>query len=181
MDPSLRAALPSENAKGKQRLYEESDSENKGESIVLRQQEEEEEEEEGEEPSELELKSSLACLIITSLRFFDCAPSEIFHVLQSYDMGETISDVADCISDGNLPNYQSFHFLDNERFTHSSSGVAFTVDFDNQMPMRSVLSHDSVPSLTPREVVSATTSDGQIIITTVADGEVRCCSRDRMG
>lgn len=46
MDPSLRAALPSENAKGKQRLYEESDSENKGESIVLRQQEEEEEEEE---------------------------------------------------------------------------------------------------------------------------------------
>lgn len=127
------------------------------------------------------MNASLRWWIITSLRFFDCEPSEILRVLQSYDMSGTISDIARYINDRQIPNYQSFPPFEDGPFTHDFSGVACTVDFANQMPMRFVLSHYSVSPLTPREIVNATTSDGQIITTTVNDGEVQCCSRDHMG
>ena len=130
------------------------------------------------EDEELTFKSSLALWIILSLRFFDCEPSEIFRVLQSYEMGGTVSEVARYISDNKLPNYHSFELEDEDSpFMHVFAGITCKVDFANQMPVRSVLSHHYVPALTPREIVGATTLDGQIIITTVKDGEVRCYSQ----
>lgn len=155
--------------RGKKRSNEQSDPENeRGKS--LRQ----------EEPSELKFTSSLAWWIIASLRFFDCPPSEIFRVLQSYDMDGTIFEIARYINDLQLPNYQSFPPFENGPSTHDFSGIACTVDFANRMPVRSVLSYYSISPLTPTEIVNATTSDGQMIITTVKDGEAQCCSRDYM-
>ena len=134
------------------------------------------------EEEESTFKSSLAWCIILSLRFFNCEPSEIFRVLQSYEMGGTVSEVALYISDDELPNYHSFEFEDGVFELDFAGKLNFAeitckVEFANQMPVRSVLSHDGVANLTPREIVGATTLDGQTIITTVKDGEVRCCSQ----
>ena len=125
------------------------------------------------EDEELTFKSSTAWWIILSLQFFDCEPSEIFRVLQSYEMGGTISEVARIISDDNLPNYRAFAPEDGP-FMHVFAGIIRKVDFVNHKPVRSLLKHTYIPALTPKEIVGATTSDGQIIITMVKDGEILC-------
>ena len=129
------------------------------------------------EEEELTFKSSIARWIIVSLRLFNCEPSEIFRVLQSYEMSGTVSEVALCISDDELPNYHIFEPEEDGIFQLDFAGITCKVEFANQMPVRSILSHDGVSNLTPREIVGATTLDGQTIITTVKDGEVRCYSQ----
>ena len=130
------------------------------------------------EEEESTFKSSLAWWIILSLRFFDCEPSEIFRVLQSYEMGGTVSEVARYISNAELPNYRSFEPGDRPfKAILVIAGITCKVEFANQMPVRSTLSHGCVSDLTPKEIVGATTLDGQTIITTVKDGEVRCNSQ----
>lgn len=172
MNASLRAASPSENKQGKKRLNEESDSESEREEN-LRQ-------EEKQDSRNSKFESPLVWWIITSLRFFDCAPSEIFRVLQSYNLSGTISHVARHINDNQLPNYQSFPPSSCGAFLLPSLGFTGTVYFANQRPVRSFLLHSSVKALTPKQIVNATTSDGQIIVITIRDSEIHCCSQDLM-
>lgn len=167
MNASLGAAsLPGDN-KGRKRLNEDSDSENEREEKRLKQ-------EGKEDPWSSKLESPLVWWIITSLRFFDCAPSEIFRVLQSYDLGGTISDVDRHIDDNQLPNYRSLPSFIDGPIVLPSLGFTGRVIFADQMPVRSVLVDPSIMALNPREIVNATTSDGQIVVMTIKDNEVQC-------
>lgn len=165
MNASLGAASLSGNNKGRKRLNEVSDSENEREKKRLKQ-------EGKKDPWSSNSRAPLVWWIITSLWFFDCAPSEIFRVLQSYDLGGTISDVERHIDDNQLPNYRSLPSIDGA-IELPSLGIIGTVYFADQMPVRSVLVHPYIMALTPREIVNATTSDGQIVVMTIRDSEVQ--------
>lgn len=140
-----------------------------------------------------------AQLIMVGLRYLDCDIESIFSVLESYDQGGTVLDVARYIEAQNiLPYHEIFprgvavgdpqkepSLLDrtpNHQRTYNTGtrDTTFVVDYARELPVKFVAKSRYIRTLFPREIVSVGTSDGQKIITIVVDGQVRCCSWDEV-
>ena len=121
-------------------------------------------------------KSPIACLMIDCLQFLGCEVEDIFRVLESYDMGGTISDVACYIEEEEFSQHHEFDAHLESQMTFGTEGMT-KVDFDEGKPVRLVVSAGWIPPLSPKETVSIR-AGAQEIITKFVGGEFRCCSWD---
>lgn len=128
-------------------------------------------------------KSPTACLIIFSLQFLGCDIESIFSVLESYNQGGTIFDVARYIKALNLLQHHEISPSppDGQKtYKHDSLpwGTTIVIDYARGWPVRFVAKSKCIRSMVPREIVGVSMSDGRKITTIVATGQVhiRCCS-----
>lgn len=121
------------------------------------------------------LRSSTACFMIICLHFLGCKTESIFRVLESYDLGYTIMDVARYIKDEDL--FQHSNILDPPHdYSNTCSRnpkITLTVEFAQARPIELKVSASCIPSLSPRNIVNAVTSDGQQVVTVMTKGQLR--------
>lgn len=113
----------------------------------------------------------MAYLMIFYLHYLGCDVGNINSVLESYDMGGTIDDVARYIQQYQLFRYNDFTtYEDGRQFTTGSFGSQCMTDFAQGRPYQIQVVGTSFSTLTPRTSVTAVTSEGLKIITIVRDG-----------
>lgn len=148
----------------------------------------------------MKFNTATAELIILGLQYLGCDIESIFSVLESYDQGGTVFDVARYIEAQNLIRYHEIMLRgvavrdpqeepslldpippDYRRTSFTvRRGTAIAVYYARGLPIKFEADARYIRTLFPREIVSVGTSDGQKIITIVVDGQVRCCSWDEV-
>lgn len=122
----------------------------------------------------------IAGLMIHCLRYLGCYWESIFRVLESYDMGGTVFDVARYIEERKLGPYKAVTRPDGQLTNTLPGGAVFTRDFVEQMPVRFVVTADWIPDLSPRKMVGALTPDGRKFMMIVKRGQLQCCPWDEV-
>ena len=118
--------------------------------------------------------SPIACHIIFGLQFMGADIESIFRVLQAYDLGGSIFDVAVYIKEMELIQHHEYPTPRDGRKMHTEpSGTNFMIDYSGGWPVRMVVNAPWIKTQCPRCFVSATGADErQEIITIVLDGQV---------
>lgn len=125
--------------------------------------------------AEANLRCPIADLIISGLQYLGCDIESIFRVLQSYEMGGTILDVARSIEEGHIRQYHGFIIPpDGRRIRHRSWGGTITIDFAKGKPILFEINSSRISTIYPNEIVSAATGDDRQIVTRISDGQLRC-------
>lgn len=126
-------------------------------------------------------RSRIACYMIFCLQYLGCDIESIFRVLQSYNLGGTISDVARYIEEGQLLQHSETMYPPNcRKLYYRSTGTTLEIDFAQGKPVQLVLSANCISPLSSRKLVTIVTLDGQKLITVAVDGHLRICTWDRL-
>lgn len=120
-------------------------------------------------------RSPIAAFMIIALQYAGCDVDSIFRVLQSYDQGGTIFDVARYIEEERLPQYRLGSCADGQ-IAHNQRTGTITIDHAEGRPVRFVVTARWIEALIPNGIVIATTPDGREFITLVLEGELQCCT-----
>lgn len=136
----------------------------------------------GANPSDIvslarKFKTPTACVIIFSLQFLGCDIESIFSVLESYDQGGTIFDVARYIKALNLLQHHEFSPPDGQQtYNNLPWGTTIVIDYARGWPVKFVAKSKCIRTMVPRQIVGVSMCDGRKVITIVVEGEVhvRC-------
>lgn len=119
--------------------------------------------------------SSLACFIVFCLHFLGCDIENISHVLEAYDVGDTIVDVASYIEQEQLVRFYEITTPQGDQRTRiRSSDTRVTVDYVQGIPEQLEVKGPRILTSSPRDMVTVVTSDGQKILTMVVGRRFRC-------
>ncbi|MCJ1423706.1 hypothetical protein MMC29_001590 [Sticta canariensis] len=133
-------------------------------------------------PRQQTSKLSLARFIIFCLHFLGCDIENISHVLEAYDVGDTIVDVASYIEQEKMVRFHQIPTPqgDQSTYTSRSSGTIVTIKYAQGRPERLEVKGPRDLTSSPRGVVTAVTSDGKKIITMAAGRRFRCRAGGRV-
>lgn len=129
-------------------------------------------------PLSMEFRSPTACFMIFCLHFLGCDVESIFRVLDSYDLGYTISEIVRFIEEEDLIQYKEILApVPERRMTYTrSTGTILTVDFAQGRPEMLVVSATCISALSPRKIVNNVTPDGRQVVTVIVEGQLQFCS-----
>lgn len=113
--------------------------------------------------------------MIFCLHFFGCESEDVFRVLESYDMGGSISDVDRYVEEQQFPRHDETVTPPNGRRVYTrSTAVTLAIDFAQGWPMQVEIGACWISALFPRTIV-VVEADDRRIVTSVVDGHLRCC------
>lgn len=123
----------------------------------------------------------MATFIIFCLHFLGCDMESIFCVLESYQLGGTIADVARYIKEEKLVQYHEIALPPDGRSVYNrGTDTTFIADFSQGRPVQLMVHASWISQLPSRKIVTVITLDGENIITIAVQGHLRCCSWDHV-
>lgn len=113
--------------------------------------------------------------MIFCLHYLGCDASSISRVLESFDMGGSISEVEQYVEEEELLQHHEIEApTDGQRVYTQGTGPTLVVDFAQGWPIQVEIGACWISALFPRDsaIVKA---DCRKIVTIVMDGRLRCC------
>lgn len=119
----------------------------------------------------------MATFIIFCLHFLGCDTKSIFCVLESYQLGGTLADVARYIEEEKLVQYHQIIPPPDGRSVYTrGTETIVKMDFYRGRPVQLMVYASWISQLPSRKIVTVITLDGENIITIAVQGHLRCCS-----